>query len=438
MPFETLIGTGVRVITPELGCQMAGFDARKGTAQSVHDDLHSRALVLDDGTTRLALVSVELLGLDRPFADNVRGLIEQRTKIPAGNVVLAATHTHCGPATSNHFYNQGQPLDRAYLSRLGEEIVRSVDEASAACRPRRIRAGFVPVEGIAVNRRSGDGKPVDPNAGVLLIEEADGSPAAVAVNFACHTTVLGPNTLAISADFPFYTIRKLERVLGAPALFFNGAEGDISVGHRSDLSAVGVIAPFRTFEKAEELGTRLADGVLEGLAGLEDEMGKLFVSRSRPKFPLKRYAPLPKMRADREAAAEALLNLNNENELLRARQRSLYCRIEEYYASLYENADGPEPKVLPAELMCVRIGDTALLSFPGEVFVSIALDIRARSPFPRTMFLGLANDYIGYIPTADANAGAGYEVVASRLAPEAAGILSAAAGDLLQTVRQAQ
>jgi neutral ceramidase len=68
------------------------------------------------------------------------------------------------------------------------------------------------------------------------------------------------------------------------------------------------------------------------------------------------------------------------------------------------------------------------------VFVAIALNIRRESPFARTMFFGLANDYIGYVPTAEANANAGYEVVASRVGPDAAGILEKRTGQLLQSL----
>src|SRR5689334_15748814 len=99
MRSSALIGTGARNITPNVGCQMAGFDARKGVAEGVHDELFSRALVIDDGSTTAALVSVELLGIDCMLAARVRAEIEKRTGIPAQNVVLAATHTHCGPTT---------------------------------------------------------------------------------------------------------------------------------------------------------------------------------------------------------------------------------------------------------------------------------------------------------------------------------------------------
>src|ERR1700761_2760378 len=112
---ELAVGTAVEIITPPLGCQMAGFDARKGVAQTVHDDLHARMMILDDGSLKVALISIELLGIDKQFADRVRAEIERQTGVPAANVIIAATHTHCGPATFKHFFNQNQPLDAEYL-----------------------------------------------------------------------------------------------------------------------------------------------------------------------------------------------------------------------------------------------------------------------------------------------------------------------------------
>jgi hypothetical protein len=208
------------------------------------------------------------------------------------------------------------------------------------------------------------------------------------------------------------------------------------------LSAVGVIAPFRTFQKAEELGTRLAESVLAGLPSLEYEEPDLDVARSTVHLPLKSYAPLPEMRERREQAAALVGQLakpgespaDSSMELLRARQQSLYRRIEEYYAELSARASGPDPKTLAAEMTAIRIGNTAIVSLPGEVFVAIALEIRRRSPFPRTMFLGLANGYIGYLPTADADAEAGYEVVASKVTPASAGMLQDGAIGLLNSL----
>ena len=128
-----------------------------------------------------------------------------------------------------------------------------------------------------MNRRTADGKPVD-----FVCGRADGGRVGRQTDraerqFLCHPTTLGPNTLEITADFPYYAIKRLREALGqhVDVLFFNGAEGNVSIGHKSDLSAVGVIAPFRTFEKAEELGLRLADATLAGLAGLTLQAGCL-------------------------------------------------------------------------------------------------------------------------------------------------------------------
>ena len=82
--------------------------------------------------------------------------------------------------TLNHFFNQGQPLDEVYLDRLAAGIINSVVRAYESRKPRRIRTGFVSVEGIAVNRRTESGFPIDDTAGVIAMEDLDGSVGAIA------------------------------------------------------------------------------------------------------------------------------------------------------------------------------------------------------------------------------------------------------------------
>jgi neutral ceramidase len=377
---------------------------------------------------------VEVIAVSAEFSARVRERIASATGIPAAHIILSATHTHCGPVTLNHFFNQGQPLDEVYLETLATGIANATIEAFERRRERTLKTGMVPVSGIAVNRRTADGLPVDPYAGVLLIEEGNGQPAAIAVLYACHTTVLGPNTLSITQDFPFYTLEKLRASLGVgvDALYFNGAEGDLSIGHKSDLSAVGIIDSFRTFETAQRLGERLADAVLSGLPSLVTEPATLDIRTAHPNLALKQYAPLAKMtRAKTEALAQLVDGGDTSPEMLAKRQRSLFARIEEFYAKLYEESAEPEPKHLRVECVALRLGGMAVVTLPGEIFVRIALGIREGSPFTRTCFLGLANDYIGYVPDEQATATSGYEVVASRV-PAAAGlVLQRAAIDLL-------
>lgn len=434
-PLNWRIGVASRRITPAIGSPMAGFDARKAPSNAVHDDLHARALVFDNGATRTAFVSVEVIAVSQPFADNVRTRIEAATGIPAAAVFLSATHTHCGPVTLHHFFNQGQPLDEHYLDELADGIVQSVVSAVEDLRPRTLRSGLLPCTGIAVNRRTTDGLPVDPYAGVLLIEEPNGAPAAVAVFYACHTTVLGPDTLSITQDFPYYTLAKLQETLGdqVEVLYFNGAQGDLSIGHKSDLSAVGIIDSFRTFATAQRLGEHLADAVLAGLPKLTLEPPTLTLATRTVHLPLKSYASLASMTAARE---EALASVAADPANLTLRQRALFARIEEYYAKLYEASPTAEPKTLPVELTAILLGQTLFLTLPGEIFVRVALAIRAASPFPRTLFLGLANNYIGYLPDDEATASSGYEVVASRVPAAAGHILQHEAQQLFEDLQE--
>jgi neutral ceramidase len=428
------IGVARQTVTPPLGCQMAGFDARKGVATSVHDDLHARALVFDDGNTQVVFISVEVIAVSAEFADLVRTRISSATGISASHIFLCATHTHCGPVTLHHFFNQGQPLDDRYLQALADGIVDCAIRAANSRKPRLLRSGLAPCEGIAVNRRTKDGLPVDPYAGVLLVEELDGTVAAVAVLYACHTTVLGPDTLSLSQDFPFYTLAALQSALGpkVEALFFNGAEGDLSIGHKSDLSAVGIVDSFRTFETAKRLGEKLAQAVVANLEALTHEVPFVDVLTSHPALPLKQYEPLARMTLRREEAAGRIDFSLDPRESLVQRQKYLFARIEEFYAKLYEASPSSEPKSIPIEFSSILLGETCFLTLPGEVFVSIALAIRKASPFAKTLFLGLTNDYIGYMPDEQATADSGYEVIASRVPASAGQILQQEAAIMLK------
>ena len=90
-------GTSRIDITPPKGVSMGGYLARTKGAEGIHDPLFVRALVLEDGERRVALLSVDLAAVDRPVSSDIRRRIEQETAIPAAQVMLACTHTHAGP-----------------------------------------------------------------------------------------------------------------------------------------------------------------------------------------------------------------------------------------------------------------------------------------------------------------------------------------------------
>ena len=138
------IGTARRRITPPVGGQMAGFDARKLASNAVHDELHARAFVFEAGGQSVVLVSVEVIAVSAGLSVDVRARISAATGISAANIILSATHTHCGPVTLNHFFNQGQPLDVAYVETLANGITQAAIEAHQSRRERVLKTGLVP------------------------------------------------------------------------------------------------------------------------------------------------------------------------------------------------------------------------------------------------------------------------------------------------------
>src|SRR5581483_7438619 len=93
-----LAATGDATITPPVGTWLAGYGGSTSGSTGVHDDLHARALVIDDGTSQAAVVSCDLVRVDRHLTARVRELAPEATGIPAAHIMVAATHTHAGSA----------------------------------------------------------------------------------------------------------------------------------------------------------------------------------------------------------------------------------------------------------------------------------------------------------------------------------------------------
>ena len=418
-------GIGKVCISPSPGAPLAGFAARQSVATGIHDDLFARALVLANEQTAIVFVSVDVLAITQPFVERVRNAINARTGIKKDAVMIAATHTHAGPVTISTFFNPGESLDAAYMDRLAEAIVESVAAAWRERFPARVGVEVGRVAGIGVNRRTPDKLPVDEEIGVIKIEDANLRTRAVLMNHACHPTVLGPDNLLVTGDFPAFAIEFVEAALGPGgfAMFSNGTQGNISVGHSSELSAIGVITPGRTFERAAELGGRLAEATLAVLPEIETTGEPRLGALSIPlNLPLKNL-PSPAEAAESLRAAEArLARLSDQKaaaeEINSARSAKLYASITRFYAMETSGLNGH----LQVELQGLRIGDAAFIAVPAEVFVEIGLQIKQRAA-QRIFIVGMANGYIGYLTTEAAHAAGGYEVISSKVAPEAEKVL---------------
>jgi hypothetical protein len=424
------VGVAVEDITPPVGYPMGGyFRERRSTATL--DPLFAKAIVLRQGKTEMALVFCDLVGIPVDLTREVR---ERTAGIPADHVVVAATHTHTGPLLPRGWVPPTETDD--YRKRLASAIVRTIERARAEARPVRRAAGAIGQSPtISFNRRyrfrdgavrtlgpvtralpghepekiEGPVGPIDPEIGVLRV----GDRAALSV-FALHCNTVGDTTVGDtrwSADFPCFLERDLKKAYGPGfvSAFAAGPCGDINA---LDLSRPGL----RT---SEEIGSLLAASVVSGSAALRPVEAALAAKSVVFDWPLRRPSPedVARARAQLEASEVPFLQ-----------------RVE---ATGVLDLDRAAGRPWPVEVQAFRLGrDVALVTMPGEVFAEFGLAVKRGSPFPTTLVVSLANDHAPcYVPTRQAFAEGGYEVLNSRLQPGAGEKMVEAALGLLRSLR---
>ncbi|HZS06992.1 MAG TPA: neutral/alkaline non-lysosomal ceramidase N-terminal domain-containing protein [Blastocatellia bacterium] len=354
-------------ITPPVGHPMGGYANRQGPSTGVHDPLYATALVLKVGAVTVAMVSCDL----RSFPSE-RVVTVARERRLANHVLIAVTHNHSGPLT---WEDQSWPGGgRSWFAETEQKILSAIEDAAGKMFPARIAAGFGEIYLGHNRRRVGpDGKvtmlwrnaeksptgPLDPIVGVMRIDDATGTPRAIIVNYACHAVVLGPDNRMISADYPGYLARRVEREFaGALCMFTQGGAGDINPYlDKQPVDQNG-------FGEAEKMGNALAEEAVK-------------VAR--------RLKPQPNALPALRAAAE----------------------VVEFRDRWDKN------KTIRAGLTTLLINsDIAIATLPGEPFVDLQIGLRDKSEFRNTFLFGYTysagGEWVGYIPTIQAAAEGGY------------------------------
>jgi len=394
-------------ITPYVGVSLSGFGGRDHGAEGIHDELWAKALVLETGDTRVAVVSCDLIGLTLDSVARIRQRAEAMCGIPGDHVVLAATHTHSGPAMGC-LRLLGQ--DPAWVEVVERKIAGADAEANRNLVAATVGVGCGEVQ-IGINRRErqpdgtirlgrNPGGPLDTTVGVLRVDAASGEPIAALIHHPCHPVVLGGNNYLISADFPGRATAFVERALpGVTALFVNGCAGNIN----SD--------PFgHTFEAAERLGATLGAEAVKAYHGIElaDET-TLRCATEWADAPLQPLPPRAGTQSLFDSRRQAL-----DAEVAAGRLSPLKCDTDHvlgWLGDVLTEWDKPRQQTTRRlEVQAVAVGDTAFVTTPGETFVEIGQAIAAGSPFPHTFVTGYTNGVVGYIPVDTAFEEGGYEV----------------------------
>jgi neutral ceramidase len=404
-------GAAETIITPPAGIDLTGYGNRPSTSMGKHDDLFARALVLEEGGERLALVSLDILGFEIPDADALRQRVARETGIPAAAVLLNCSHTHAGPATMA-LRGLGE-RDAAYDSVLARWVVGVVRAAGERLEPAALRWGESEAR-IGRNRRerrpdgqvvigANESGPYDPRVPVLRVDGEDDRPRAIWFSHATHPVTYTGQNVRFSADYcgaAGVALRRLEP--GGTAdfvpLFAQGCCGDINPLRRGE-GADAVAASGRV------LGAAAAIAAEEAAPVEAHPLRAACVTLALPTLP-----------PDLEAARAFRERQVARREELRAAGADAYLlRFPEALIGWADDALAaaelaPHEPVVPFTVQALRMGSVAIVALAGEVFIRIGQEIVRRSPFPHTVALGYSNGCLGYVPTADAFPIGGYEV----------------------------
>lgn len=419
-------GAAMIDITPEPGVSLDGVISKNGPVTGVHDRIYSRALVLDDGNTRVAICVNDLCMVERSYFDRAKQIVFEKTGLPANRMLMTSTHTHAAPRVP---YGRASEQDDAYYQALIQKMAEAIITAEqnlapaqiawgsfdagryAACRRFLAEKGSVSlnpfgVAGEQIKSVSGRSKQIiqpaadiDPQCSILSVQHADGTPLAVLGNMSIHYCG-GYRKGEISADYfgayAKYLAEKLKSNGSHPpfvGMLSNGTSGNVGAVMKQDKRK------YQPFEWIDESGKQFAEQTIKVLAQLRYE-------RKVPVEMVEREIELAIRKPDEERLAWAQEILANP------KQKTVHPWSKIYATEAVELNKYPATETI--KLQAIRIGDLGIASLPCEVFTETGLAIKAGSPFGATFSMELANGSSGYLPTPTQHALGGYETWPAR------------------------
>ena len=405
-------GSATANITPPLGARIPG-SFRPRYAENVDDELFAKALVIDNGTTRIAIVTCDLIAIPEKIANTAKARIADRCGIPAAHVMVNATHTHTGVAVANLL---SVDEDNGYTEWVPLKIADAVELAVWRLQAARIGFASANEERITFNRRwhMKDGTvrmnpgvnnpdlveptgPIDPELAMIFAEAEDGTPIAAVANFSLH--YIGTNNgNALSADYFGHFDRRMRRYLGDTciSLLWNAASGQINnidfsgqtkwtaSGHQQAVKMANVLAghfitemQFMKMHDTLDLSGSLATLTFSPKQITAEDLKVAEQVLSVPQGTYDAYETGPFSWVVGQPIPTALIDV--------------YARECQRLAKL--------PTQMTAPIQVIRLGEAAIVALPGEVFVETGMNIKAASDATPTFIVSLANGYIGYICT---------------------------------------
>jgi neutral ceramidase len=424
---QLLAGAATAVLTPPLGVSLCG-GMQDRAAQTIHDDLQARSLVLDNGDTKVALVVLDLIAARKEWLSEIKHQIHSYTGIPMAHILISCTHTHSAPTPVEIF--QSNP-EKEYLAWSATRVADSVRIAWQRLQPARIGWAVGREDRVVFNRRylmkpgvklpspfpgmedkvemnpgvlnpdiDKPAGPIDPDVAVLAVqkaERADGQPLAVYASYSLHYVDQMPPT-DVSADYFSVVAERVQELTGGSrrdprqpfvAMLANACFGDIN-----NIDVRTLLRQPYPYHQVNAVGEIVAEAI--------------YATWREIKY--RNWVPLAVQETTLDFAVRkpTSAEIQQANELLaKAPQGPLKALPEIYARETVQLVKWPDQFKTPVQAF--RIGDLGLAALPGEPFCQTGLDIKKKSPFKPTMLVGMANDYAGYLPTEEQHGLGGYE-----------------------------
>ena len=425
-------------VTPPVGVKMAGFQGRVFPALAVHDPLWAKVIVFDNGAAKVAMMSMDLIGIPEDSVREVRELVASSGLKPEA-VMLSGTHTHSGPAFAPYDAASFTQVERDYWQALPEKLAAAIADAARSLSAVRVgtACGWT---AIGINRRevTPEGNVIlgdnyfgrfDPDVGVVRVERTDGTPLAAMVNYACHAVCLMADNYLLNADYPGFAMHAVEeRLPGAMGIFYQGACGNVNpreaaLGH--SLNRGG------SFAIAAHAGDALAEEAVRAWQKAEPRDADAICFASR-------RVSLPTNRARALEQAEAALADAERRAGQPVPEKTPYMtwyaptdveRLRQRVEKLKSEGETP----VECEIQALTVGPVSFVAWPGEVFCDFGQEVKERTPLRPTYTVGYANGSIGYVPIPEVFEEGGYEArAAAHLADNAGAVLLEESLDLLE------
>lgn len=416
LPPDLRAGVFVVDVTPDLGVPLAGYTKRRrlipdldpnnlvryfGPSESVRDPIRAKALVLESGGERVYFLSIDAVATLGEMVDRIVAAARAKgSLVTREHLITFASHTHSGPGalTSLGFWVQAATDDLVAKVRdaFVEDCATAITQAESKLEAARFGIGSGELRGVTKNRRAGVSKvmnadDIDPALDVMRVDRPDGTPIATLYNYAIHPTVLQAGNMALSADVTGAIASTIETETGAPALFANGAEGDIAPSAEGEaaLAPIGAIVGAKVVE-------------VRKTAILRDRIKMRFSSETVDFGDAKLT-----LRVD--GLSSGALDLGGLATLLGGFGNAQTIPLD---TSMVDHS---------FHMMAVALDDEVISAIPGEPIHTLGAQIRTRGKalgFSKVLLFGLANGHMSYVTDEAEYQAGGYEAAATFFGPD--------------------